>query len=333
MNFTKRLSLVFLIAILGLCEAVATTYELEAHAVRRPFKRPDVKKRSNPGADSPLVPHSPSTSPVASSISGEEDDEGALLFVPLKRARGERARGERACGGGSTDGSTVTTASQGGVLPRTAGGSPTLSVSVAPVVALKPKATLYRSRLRSQQQAIIKARRAQFSAAAHVPVPAPIPVVDAPLGDAIPRIAVAQAYAPLGFQKAREFVEPIAPVAVYNLTGNWRLDKKGNYQISKFGCTVTELGKEKIATVFYNGEYGAYLSPDFIAAKEELVGKHVRIIGPGCLVEEATSDISVVNSTWEKIALFKRFSSFKEGQAWVEQAIVDLGISLEKKPA
>lgn len=330
MNFIKRLSLVFLIAILGVCEIVAANspYSLGlVDAARQSFKRP-LATRAAPGADSPFAPHSPSISPVASSVSGEGGEGVVPQFVPLKRARGERARG----GGGSTDGSTVTTASKEVVLPRTAGGSPTLSVlvKVAAVVALKPKATLYRSRLSPQQQAKIKARRAQFSAAAYVPVPAPIPVVDAPLGDARPRIAVAQAYAPLGFQKAREVVEPIAPLAVYNLTGNWRLDKNLNYQISEVGCTVTDLGKEKIATVFYNGVYGAYLSPDFIAEREDLLRKRVRIIGAGNLAEDVTSDISVVISTWDKIALFKRFSSFEEGKAWVEQAIAQLGISFEK---
>ncbi len=330
MNFTKRLSLVFLIAILGVCEIVAanSSYSLGlVDAARKSFKRP-LARRATPGADSP----------VASSVSGEGDDEGALPFVPLKRACGEGVRG-----GGSTDGSTVTTASQGGVLPRTAGGSPIfgglveVEAAPAPVIAPKPKASVdsssHRSRLSPQQQARLEAGKEKFRATTHVPalvvdaevleehrIPAPAPVL----------VVAAE---PLGFLKASAVVEPGVPLADYNLAGNWILDKKGNYQISEVGCKVTELGKEKIATVFYNGEYGAYLSPDFIAAKEELVGKHVRIIGPGCLVEEATSDISVVNSTWEKIALFKRFSSFKEGQAWVEQAIVDLGISLEKKPA
>lgn len=67
--------------------------------------------------------------------------------------------------------------------------------------------------------------------------------------------------------------------------------------------------------------------------KKALLGKRVKIMGACSLVEELTSDIAVVISPWDKIALLKtRFDSFGDGQAWVEKAIADLGISLEQKP-
>lgn len=203
MNFIKRFSLVFLIAILGLCEAVAATYELAADPVWRPFKRPNVIRRSNPGADSPLVPHSPSTSPVSSSISGEEDDEGALQFVPLKRVRG----------GGSPDGSAVSAALEQDVLLRAAGISPRLLVvNVVPVIVSGPKTPVYLSKLNAEQQAAIRARNARFRAVARVPalapVPVPVPVVGAP------RIVTGEAYKSPDFQKASTFVETATLPAV-----------------------------------------------------------------------------------------------------------------------
>lgn len=121
---------------------------------------------------------------------------------------------------------------------------------------------------------------------------------------------------------------------LFNLTGNWKVDKKGNYQISEVGCAVTEFGKEKIATVFFTvSGYGAYISPAFMTDKKALLGKRVKIMGACSLEEELTSDIAVVISPWDKIALLKkRFDSFGDGQAWVEKSIADLGISLEQKP-